>query len=84
MLDGWEDVERVVHCQDLSCVSEIIRIELTSYFGIEKSLRYGIQLMYLGKQSPPLPSYQFIYPLERLIDGFATDSRIYKLKGYQL
>ena len=39
MLDGGEDVEEVVHQQGLSCVPEIIRIELTSHFGIEKSSR---------------------------------------------
>ena len=36
-LDGWEDVEGVVHHQGLSYVPEIIRIELTSHFGIENS-----------------------------------------------
>ena len=35
--DGWEDVEEVGHHQGLSYVSEIIRIELTSHCGIEKT-----------------------------------------------
>ena len=34
---GWDDVEDVVHHQGLSYVLEIIKIELTSHFGIEKS-----------------------------------------------
>ena len=36
-LDSWEDVERVVHHQGLSNVTEIIKIELTNYFVIEKT-----------------------------------------------
>ena len=44
MLNGWEDVEGIVHCQGLSCVSEVIQIELTSHFGIKKSSRHGIQI----------------------------------------
>ena len=35
--DGWEDVEEVGHHQGLSYIPEIIRIELTSHCGIEKT-----------------------------------------------
>ena len=38
-LDSWEDVEGVVYDQGLSYVPKIIRIELTSHFGIEKLSR---------------------------------------------
>lgn len=36
MLDGWEDVERVVYYQDLSNISKIIRIKMTSQSTIKK------------------------------------------------
>ena len=38
-LDGWEDIERIVFYQGLFYIPEIIRIELTSHYGIEKSSR---------------------------------------------
>ena len=36
---GWDNVEDVVHHRGLFYVLEIITIELTSHFGIEKSSR---------------------------------------------
>ena len=36
---GWDNLEDVVHHQGLSYVFEIIKIELISYFGIEKLSR---------------------------------------------
>ena len=35
-LDGYENVEEIVHDQDLSYVLVIIGIELTSHFGFKK------------------------------------------------
>ena len=57
MFDGWEDVEGVVHHQGLSYVLEIIRIELTSHFGIEKTERLVAKKCYEDLQSLPIPTY---------------------------
>ena len=40
---GWEDDKGVMHDQGLSYVPEIIRIELTSHLGIEKSSKARCQ-----------------------------------------
>ena len=44
-LDGREDVEGIVHDQGLCYVPGIIKIELTSHFGIETSSRARCQEM---------------------------------------
>ena len=43
--------------QGLSYVPEIIRIELTSHFGIEKLLKTRCQERKLGLQSLPIPNH---------------------------
>ena len=76
MLDGWEDVDGVVQHQGLSYSPEIIRIELTSHFGIENS-RTRCQKRALDLQSLPIPTQLECRQLRLdlchrwgLIDGF--------------
>ena len=65
MLDSWEDVEGVVHCQGLFCISEDIQIELTSHFGIEKSSRHRIQINAPRQAEPPVPLMSIDLPVEK-------------------
>ena len=58
MLDGWKDVEEVVYHLDLSYVPIIIRIELTSHFGIEKFLRTHCHKRTPNLQSLPISTHR--------------------------
>ena len=69
--DGWEHSERVAYHQGLSYISEIIKW---------KNLRTCCQKI-PGRPSIATDTYQ---SLEKLINGFATDNHIYKLKRHQL
>ena len=56
-LDGGKDVEGVVHHQGLSYVPKIIRIELTSHFGIEKTRELVARKYYGDLQLLPIPTH---------------------------
>ena len=80
----WEDVERI----SKACLTflNIIRIELTSHFGIEKSSRTRCQEKTFGLQSLPIPVHELRLGRNCLYHGKATsyDSTLVVECRYQL